>query len=49
MDIPILASAMDGVVDVKFANEMARLGGLACLNLEEYRPGMITLMRCLKK
>jgi IMP dehydrogenase len=31
---PILASAMDGVVDVKFAIEMGRLGGLAVLNLE---------------
>ena len=30
---PILASAMDGVVDVKFAIEMGRLGGLAVLNL----------------
>lgn len=33
-DIPILASAMDGVVDVRFAREMGRLGGLAVLNLE---------------
>ncbi|GAF82606.1 unnamed protein product, partial [marine sediment metagenome] len=33
-DIPIIASAMDGVVDVKFAVEMGRLGGLAVLNLE---------------
>jgi IMP dehydrogenase len=32
--IPILASAMDGVVDVKFAVEMGKLGGLAVLNLE---------------
>jgi IMP dehydrogenase len=32
--IPILASAMDGVVDVKFAAEMSRLGALAVLNLE---------------
>lgn len=32
--IPVLASAMDGVVDVKFAAEMSRLGGLAVLNLE---------------
>jgi len=32
--IPILASAMDGVVDVRFAIEMSRLGGLAVLNLE---------------
>jgi IMP dehydrogenase len=32
--VPILASAMDGVVDVKFAIEMGKLGGLAVLNLE---------------
>lgn len=32
--VPILASAMDGIVDVKFAVEMGRLGGLAVLNLE---------------
>jgi IMP dehydrogenase len=32
--IPIIASAMDGVVDVKFAQTMGKLGGLAVLNLE---------------
>ncbi|RKY39347.1 MAG: GuaB3 family IMP dehydrogenase-related protein [Candidatus Omnitrophota bacterium] len=32
--IPIIAAAMDGVVDVRFAIEMGRLGGLAVLNLE---------------
>lgn len=32
--IPILASAMDGVVDVKFAQAMGKLGGIAVLNLE---------------
>ncbi|MFA4992629.1 MAG: GuaB3 family IMP dehydrogenase-related protein [Candidatus Omnitrophota bacterium] len=32
--IPIFAAAMDGVVDVKFAIEMSRLGGLAVLNLD---------------
>ena len=32
--IPILASAMDGVVDVRFAVAMSKLGGLAVLNLE---------------
>ena len=32
--IPILASAMDGVVDVRFATQMSQLGGLAVLNLE---------------
>ncbi len=31
--IPILASAMDGVVDTNFAIQMGRLGGLAVLNL----------------
>lgn len=34
LDLPILASAMDGVVDVAMATEMRRLGGLAVLNLE---------------
>ena len=34
LGIPILASAMDGVVDVDFAIEMGKLGGLAVLNLE---------------
>ncbi len=32
--IPVLASAMDAVVDVRLAGELARLGGLAVLNLE---------------
>lgn len=32
-DFPIIASAMDGVVDVKIAIEMGKLGGLAVLNL----------------
>lgn len=32
--VPILAAAMDGVVDVKFAVEMGRQGGIAVLNLE---------------
>src|SRR3954467_7984526 len=34
LKIPILASAMDGVVDVPFAIAMNQLGGLAVLNLE---------------
>ena len=34
LGIPILASAMDAVVDVRMAGELARLGGLAILNLE---------------
>jgi IMP dehydrogenase len=33
-NIPFLAAAMDGVVDVKFAQEMGRLGGVAVLNLD---------------
>jgi IMP dehydrogenase len=32
--VPILAAAMDGVTDVKFAIEMSRLGGIAVLNLD---------------
>lgn len=32
--VPILAAAMDGVVDVNFAVEMSRLGGIAVLNLD---------------
>lgn len=34
LEAPVLASAMDGVVDVAFAVEMGRLGGMAVLNLE---------------
>lgn len=33
-DVPILAAAMDGVVDVKFAVAMGKLGGIAVLNLD---------------
>src|SRR5579859_588893 len=33
-EIPIIASAMDGVVDVPFAVALGKLGGLAVLNLE---------------
>lgn len=33
-EIPFLASAMDGVVDPKFASAMGKFGGLAVLNLE---------------
>ncbi len=32
--VPILAAAMDGVVDTKFAIKMGKLGGIAVLNLE---------------
>lgn len=34
IDVPIIAAAMDGVVDVRFAIEMGKLGGVAVLNLE---------------
>jgi IMP dehydrogenase len=34
LSVPILAAAMDGVVDVRFAVEMGRLGGIAVLNLD---------------
>lgn len=34
LSIPILASAMDSVVDVKFAGLMGKLGGLAVINLQ---------------
>jgi IMP dehydrogenase len=34
LQIPVLASAMDGVVDVKMAAELGRIGGIAVLNLE---------------
>ncbi|MFP5298534.1 MAG: IMP dehydrogenase, partial [Actinomycetota bacterium] len=33
-ELPLLASAMDGVVSVRSAIEIGRLGGLAVLNLE---------------
>jgi len=32
--VPIMAAAMDGVVDVKFAVAMGKLGGIAVLNLD---------------
>ncbi len=32
--VPIIAAAMDGVVDVKFASEMSKIGGLAVINLD---------------
>ncbi|MBA2124471.1 inosine 5-monophosphate dehydrogenase [bacterium Unc6] len=32
--VPIIAAAMDGVVDVRFAIAMGRVGGLAVLNLD---------------
>ena len=34
LEIPFLASAMDGIVDVNFCITMNKLGGLAVLNLD---------------
>jgi IMP dehydrogenase len=34
LKIPIIASAMDGVTDVRFCAEMGKLGGLGVINLE---------------
>ena len=34
LELPCLASAMDGVVDPKFAGAMGKIGGMAVLNLE---------------
>jgi IMP dehydrogenase len=34
LEIPIIASAMDGVTDVRFCVEMGKLGGLGVINLE---------------
>src|ERR1041384_1349063 len=34
LNIPIIASAMDGVTDVRFCIEMGKLGGLGVINLE---------------
>ena len=33
LKIPVIAAAMDGVVDTEFANEFGKLGGIAVLNL----------------
>ncbi|HON73111.1 MAG TPA: IMP dehydrogenase, partial [bacterium] len=33
-EIPIIAAAMDGIVDPNFAEVMGKLGGLAVLNLQ---------------
>src|SRR5947208_1195771 len=34
LKIPIIASAMDGVTDVRFCTQMGKLGGLGVINLE---------------
>src|SRR5205809_3146866 len=46
---PILASAMDGVVDVRFAIAMNKLGGLAVLNLEGVQTRYKNPQEVLKK
>ncbi|MFC1624105.1 GuaB3 family IMP dehydrogenase-related protein [Candidatus Omnitrophota bacterium] len=47
--VPILAAAMDGVVDVKFATEMSRLGGIAVLNLDGIQTRYDNPAKILKK
>jgi len=44
--VPILASAMDGVVDVRFAVEMGKLGGLLCSIWKACRRVTRTPTRC---
>jgi len=46
---PILASAMDGVVDVEFAIAMGKLGGIAVLNLEGVQTRYENAEEVLKK
>ncbi len=47
--VPCLASAMDGVVDPKFAVEMGKIGGLAVLNLEGIQTRFADAEEQLKK
>ncbi len=47
--VPIIASAMDGVVDVKFAIAMGKLGGMAVLNLEGIQTRYENPQNVLKK
>jgi len=47
--VPILAAAMDGVVDVNFAVEMSRLGGIAVLNLDGLQTRFPTQTQCWRK
>jgi IMP dehydrogenase/GMP reductase len=49
LKIPILASAMDGVVDVGFAIAMNKLGGLAVLNWKEFKHATRTRRKSCKK
>jgi len=48
-EVPILASAMDGVVDVKFAVAMGKMGGLAVLNLEGVQADKDTSTHLIQK
>jgi IMP dehydrogenase len=47
--VPIIASAMDGVVDVDFAVQMSRSGGIAVLNLEGVQTRYENATAVLKK
>ena len=47
--VPIIASAMDGVVDVNFAVAMSKLGGIAVLNLEGVQTRYVHPEQVLKK
>jgi len=53
LQIPILASAMDGAVDMKMAVEMSRLGGVAVLNGEglqtRYEDGAAQIERIINE
>ena len=45
-EIPIIASAMDGVVDVGMAVKLSQLGALGVITSRVFRPAMRTPMRC---
>ena len=45
--VPILAAAMDGVVDVRFAIEIGRLGGMAVINLDGLQASSARLLKPL--
>src|SRR6184192_4368093 len=49
LKIPIIASAMDGVTDVRFCIEMGRLGGLGVINLEGIQTRYANPGEALKK
>ncbi len=48
-EVPIIAAAMDGVVDSKFAITMGKLGGLAVLNLEGVQTRYENAQEVIKK